>query len=92
MWTDEARTLHAPRNERCPSDLTDAEWEIIAPMVAPAKRGGRWRNTDMGEVMNAVRYVMHTGCQWHQLPKCIPPRSTVYNSSGITNPGKVVRV
>jgi transposase len=79
MWTDEARALHRPRSERYPSDLTDAEWSIIAPMIPPPRRGGRRRNTDMREVMNAVRYVMRTGCQWRQLPKCFPPRSTVYN-------------
>jgi transposase len=79
MWTDEARALHEPREERYPSDLTDAEWAIIGPMIPPAKRGGRPRNTDMREVMNAVRYVARTGCQWRQLPKCFPPRSTVYN-------------
>jgi transposase len=79
MWTDAARTQHAPRTERYPSDLTDAEWAIIEPLVPPARSGGRPRQTDMREVMNGVRYVLRTGCQWRQLPKCFPPRSTVYN-------------
>ena len=79
MWTNEARALHAPHDERYPSDLTDAEWAIIAPMVPPARTGGRPREKDMREVMNAVRYVLRTGCQWRQLPKCFPPRSSVYN-------------
>lgn len=79
MWTDKARALHTPRNERYPSDLTDAEWAIIAPMVPPPLPGGRPRDTDMREVMNGVRYVMRTGCQWRHLPKCFPPHSTVYN-------------
>lgn len=79
MWTDEARALHAPRDGRYPSDLTDAEWAIIGPMIPPPKKGGRPRDTNMRETMNAVRYVMRTGCQWRQLPKCFPPRSTVYN-------------
>ena len=79
MWTEEARTLHAARDERYPSDLTDAEWAIIGPMIPPPKKGGRPRNTDMREAMNAVRYVMRTGCQWRQLPKCFPHHSTVYN-------------
>jgi transposase len=78
MWTQAERKQHAPRKERYPSDLTDAEWALIAPMIPPAQRGGRPRETDMREVMNAVRYVLRTGCQWRQLPKDFPPRSTVY--------------
>ena len=79
MWTREARIQHAPRTERYPSDMTDAEWAIIGPLLPPARTGGRPRETDMREVMNGVRYVLRTGCQWRQLPKCFPPRSTVYN-------------
>jgi transposase len=79
MWTDAARTQHAPRTERYPSDLTDAEWAIIEPLLPPARSGGRPRATNMREVMNGVRYVLRTGCQWRQLPKDFPPRSTVYN-------------
>ena len=79
MWTEAARKQHAPRKERYPSDLTDAEWALIAPLIPPGRRGGRPRETDMREVMNAVRYVLRTGCQWRQLPKDFPPRSTVYS-------------
>ena len=64
MWTEEARIQHAPRKERYPSDMTDAEWAIIAPMIPPQRPGGRHRETNMREVMNAVRYVLRTGCQW----------------------------
>ena len=78
MWTEEARKQHAPRKERYPSDMTDAEWALIEPLLPPAGRGGRPRKTDMREVMNAVRYVLRTVCQWRQLPKDFPPRSTVY--------------
>ena len=55
------------------------EWAIIAPLIPPQRPGGRHRETDMREAMNAVRYVLRTGCQWRQLPKDFPPRSTVYN-------------
>jgi transposase len=79
MWTSEARLHHAPRTERYPSDVTDAEWRLIAAMIPPPRPGGRPRDTDMREVFNAVRYVLRTGCQWRQLPKDFPPRSTVYN-------------
>lgn len=78
MWSEEARALHAPRAGRYPSDLSDAEWALIAPMIPPPRPGGRSRDTDMREVMNAVRYVLRTGCQWRELPKNFPPRSTVY--------------
>ena len=79
MWTEAARKQHASRKERYPSDLTDAEWSLVEPFIPPAQRGGRPRKTDMREVMNAVRYVLRTGCQWRQLPKDFPPRSTVYS-------------
>ena len=69
----------SPRKERYPSDMTDTEWAIIAPLIPPQRPGGRHRETDMREAMNAVRYVLRTGCQWRQLPKDFPPRSTVYN-------------
>jgi len=75
MWTKEARIRHTPREVRYPSDVTDAEWTIIAPMVPPPRQGGRHRETDMRDVMNAVRYVLRTGCQWRQLPKDFPPRN-----------------
>ena len=60
-----------------PSDLTDAEWALIAPLIRPAKRGGRPRSVDVREVLNAIFYVLWTGCQWKALPKDLPPRSTV---------------
>mgnify|MGYP001794590722 CR=1 FL=1 len=79
MWTQEARVQQARGKELYPSAMTVAEWAIIAPIVPPQRPGGRHRETDMREVMNAVRYVLRTGCQWRQLPKEFPPRSTVYN-------------
>lgn len=79
MWTSKARIQHAPRTVRYPSDVTDAEWALIEAMIPPPRPGGRPRDTDMREVFNAVRYVLRTGCQWRQLPKDFPPRSTVYN-------------
>jgi transposase len=78
MWTSEARIQHAPRTVRYPSDVTDAEWTLIEAMIPPPRPGGRPRDTDMRAVFNAVRYVLRTGCQWRQLPKDFPPRSTVY--------------
>ena len=52
---------------------------MIAPLIPPAKRGGRKREVDVREVLNAILYVLGTGCQWRALPKDLPPRSTVHN-------------
>jgi transposase len=64
---------------RYPSDLTDAEWALVAPMIRPAKRGGRPRTVDVREVLNAIFYVLSTGCQWPALPRDLPPKSTVWD-------------
>ena len=66
------------RGLRYESDLTDAEWALVEPLIRPAKRGGRPRTVDVREVLNAVFYVLWTGCQWKALPKDLPPRSTVW--------------
>ena len=71
---DSAFTIH--RNAH-PSDLTDAEWAHIKPLIPPAKRGGGKRTVDMREVVNGVMYVLSTGCQWRYIPKDLPARSTV---------------
>ena len=62
-----------------PSDLTDAQWTRIAPLIPPAKPGGAPRRVDMREVLNGIFYVLATGCQWRALPKDLPPRSTVHD-------------
>jgi transposase len=62
---------------RYPSDLTDAEWAYIEPLIPPAKRGGGKQRVDMRDVVNGVMYVLSTGCQWRYIPKDLPPRTTV---------------
>jgi putative transposase len=79
MWTDENRPKYNRDQLRYPSDLTDEEWEIIEPMVPPARRGGGKRTVDMREVMNSIMYILSTGCQWRYLPKDLLPRSTVFD-------------
>ena len=79
MWTDEHRRAADRRGLRYPSDLTDAEWELIEPMIPPAKHGGRKRSVDVREVLNGIFYVLSTGCQWNALPSDLPPKSTVYD-------------
>lgn len=79
MWKPEHRRAASRRGLRYPSDLTDAEWGLIAPLIPPAKRGGRKRTVDVREVLNAIFYVLSTGCQWYALPSDLPPKSTVYD-------------
>jgi len=78
MWKPEHRRAAERHGLRYPSDLTDAEWSLIAPMIPPARRGGRPRDVNVREVLNAVFYVLSTGCQWKALPKDLPPKSTAH--------------
>jgi transposase len=79
MWTPDHRRASDRRGLRYPSDLTDAEWVLIAPMIPPAKHGGRRREVDVREVLNGIFYVLSTGCQWNAIPKDLPPKSTIYD-------------
>ncbi len=54
------------------SDLTDAQWQRIAPLIPPAKPGGRHRSVDIRAVLNAIFYRTKTGCQWRNLPHDLP--------------------
>lgn len=66
------------KTKRYPSDLTDAEWGRITPLLPkPAKRGRKPR-TDLREVLNAIRYMARSGGGWRMLPKDFPPWQTVY--------------
>ena len=76
MWKPEHRQAAERHGLRYPSDLTDAEWALVAPMVPPARHGGRPRDVNVREVLNAICYVLSTGCQWQALPKDLPPKST----------------
>jgi transposase len=78
MWTRENRGLYERKGLRYPTDLSDWEWALIAPLIPPAKHGGRKREVDVREVLNGILYVLGTGCQWRALPKDLPPRSTVH--------------
>jgi len=62
-----------------PSDLSDAQWELIAPLVPPAKPGGRPRSVDLREILNAILYVLRSGCAWRMIPHDLPVWSTVYD-------------
>jgi transposase len=60
-----------------PSDLTDAQWKLIEPMIPPERWGGRTRQVDMREVLNGILYLNRTGCQWRAIPRDLPNKSTV---------------
>src|SRR3546814_14704032 len=79
MGKHEHRTAADRRGLRYPSDLTDAEWALVAPLIPPAKHGGRKRSVNVREVLNGIFYVLSTDCQWPALPKDLPPKSTEYD-------------
>ncbi len=64
--------------QRYPTDLTDDEWRVLEPLIPPAKPGGRPRGVDPREIVNAVRYLLRSGCAWRLLPREFPPWPTVY--------------
>src|ERR1017187_1521786 len=78
MWKPEHRRTAVHEGLRYPNDLSDEEWGLVAPLISPAKRGGRRREIDVREVLNAIFYVLSTGCQWQALPKDLPPKSTAH--------------
>jgi len=61
-----------------PSDLTDAQWALIAPLLPPAEPGGRDREVDLREVLNGILYLLRSGCSWRMLPHDLPPWGTVH--------------
>jgi putative transposase len=65
------------RSQSYPSDVTDAQWALIEPRI-PVYPGGRPRKTDLRDVVDAIFYLLRTGCQWRYLPKDFPPKSTVW--------------
>src|ERR1700738_3415851 len=79
MWKPEHRRGADRTGLRYPSDLSDAEWLIVEPMIPPAKGGGPRRSVNVREVLNGIFYVLWTGCQWQALPRDRPPKSTVHD-------------
>jgi len=66
------------RTQHYPSDVTDEQWPLIEPHLPAVRPGGRPRKTDMRDVVDAVFYILRTGCQWRYLPVDFPPKSTVW--------------
>jgi putative transposase len=78
MWTPTSGAQHSREYLRYGSDLTDGEWAIVAPLLPmPARTGRPWR-WSIREVMNAIFYVLRSGCPWRMVPDCFPPATTVY--------------
>lgn len=81
MWTKQSRSRMAKisrKTKRYPSDLTDEEWVLIEPLMPAVSRRGRKRRTDLREVINALRYLVRSGCGWEMLPVHFGPWQTIY--------------
>jgi len=79
MWTAENRPRYNRDKLRYPSDLTNEEWALVEPLIAPGKRGGGKRTVVMRSVVDGLMYILSTGCQWRAIPKDLPPRSTLFD-------------
>lgn len=77
MWTETTHLQYRREGLRYASDVTDAEWAQIKALLPLPKKLGRPRTTELREVVDALLYVLTTGCQWRLLPKGFPPFSTV---------------
>src|ERR1035438_2836536 len=81
MGPARAQPTRLRRPGRCyPSDLDDAEWAVLEPLLPPVRDGGRGRPAvhPRRAVVNAIVYLDRTGCAWRYLPKDFPPWQTVY--------------
>jgi putative transposase len=76
-WTETTREHYRRDELRYASDVKDREWAVIAPLMPAPSRLGRPREVDLRAVVNAIFYILATGCQWRALPKDFPPRATV---------------
>jgi len=76
-WSETTRAQYRRDDLRYASDLTDPEWALIVRLLPRRRRTGRPRTTDLRQVIDAILYILSTGCQWRALPKEFPPRSTV---------------
>lgn len=79
MWTPTTRRQHSRDHLRYETDLTDAEWAIIEPMLPTGCARGRRPAWPMREILNAIFYILRGGIPWRLLPKDLPPKSTVFD-------------
>ena len=78
MWTPATRRQHSRDELRYETDLTDAEWALLEPLMPEPNQRGRPREWPLREIMNAIFYVLRGGVAWRLLPNDLPPRTTVY--------------
>lgn len=76
-WTKITRPQYRRDELRYASDMTDREWQLLMPHLMRRGRVGRPRKVELRMVVDAILYILATGCQWRALPKDFPPRSTV---------------
>src|SRR5271169_5199034 len=69
MWTETTQQQYRRDGLRYASDVTDEEWALIEVLLPPPRKLGRPRTTEMREVVNAMLYMLTTGCQWRLLPR-----------------------
>ena len=77
MWTEITRPKYERKGLGYSSDLSDPEWAMIEPRLPQRNRLGRPPKTELRKVVNALLYMVRTGCQWRQLPREFPPYTTV---------------
>ena len=81
FWIKVLLSIQNPMLMAYSSDLTDAEWEIFEPLlqkILPTKKQTRPTNWTKREIFNGILYQLKNGCNWQDLPKDLPPYSTVY--------------
>jgi putative transposase len=78
MWPPATRKNYSRATTRYQSDVTGEEWRVIEPHLPRARHPGRPRAWPLREIINGIFYVMRSDCPWRQLPKDLPPWSTVY--------------
>jgi transposase len=77
MWTEITRPKYERKGAGYSSNLSDAEWAMIEPRLPQRNRLGRPPKTETRNIVNALLYMVRTGCQWRQLPREFPPYTTV---------------
>src|SRR5215204_5912949 len=97
MWTPATRRQHSRVGLRYETDLTDAEWAVIAPFMPEPAACGRPATWTTREILNAIFYVLRGGIAWRLIPKDLPPKSTAFGSfskrrSNCVPPGRRNRV
>lgn len=76
-WTETTRRQYRRDGLDYASSMMDKEWALMEPFMPAPKLVGRPRKTELRAVIDAILYILATGCQWRALPKSFPPRSTV---------------